>query len=155
MQTSGDALETVYDAFGGRFPERIGRYRLDGEIARGGMGDILKGLHTELGRELAIKVLLVAHKDEPHGSAPKGKHIVTGSFDRTAKVWDAETSQEVLALRGHTSFVYDVAFSPDGTWIVTGITGAHATAKGLVRQTGQRRVIRGLPLVHGIHMKSQ
>jgi serine/threonine protein kinase len=41
------------------------RYRLDGEIARGGMGAILKGHDTDLGRVLAIKVLLEAHKDRP------------------------------------------------------------------------------------------
>ncbi|MFO0869711.1 MAG: protein kinase [Pirellulales bacterium] len=41
------------------------RYRLDGEIARGGMGAILKGRDTDLGRDLAIKVLLDAHKDKP------------------------------------------------------------------------------------------
>jgi serine/threonine protein kinase/Flp pilus assembly protein TadD len=41
------------------------RYRLDGEIARGGMGAILKGRDTDLGRDLAIKVLLDAHKDNP------------------------------------------------------------------------------------------
>jgi len=41
------------------------RYRLDGEIARGGMGAILKGRDTDLGRELAIKVLLDQHKDKP------------------------------------------------------------------------------------------
>ena len=34
------------------------RYHLFGEIARGGMGAILKGHDTELGRDLAIKVLL-------------------------------------------------------------------------------------------------
>jgi WD40 repeat protein/serine/threonine protein kinase/tetratricopeptide (TPR) repeat protein len=41
------------------------RYRLDGEIARGGMGAILKGRDTDLGRDLAIKVLLDQHKDKP------------------------------------------------------------------------------------------
>lgn len=42
-----------------------GRYRLAGEIARGGMGAILKGRDTDLGRDLAIKVLLDSHKDRP------------------------------------------------------------------------------------------
>lgn len=42
-----------------------GRYRLDGEIARGGMGAIIKGRDTDLGRDLAIKVLLDSHKDKP------------------------------------------------------------------------------------------
>ncbi|MCP4784056.1 MAG: protein kinase [Fuerstiella sp.] len=41
------------------------RYRLDGEIARGGMGAILKERDTDLGRDLAIKVLLDSHKDKP------------------------------------------------------------------------------------------
>jgi hypothetical protein len=42
-----------------------GRYEVQGEIARGGMGAILKGRDTDLGRDLAIKVLLDAHKDKP------------------------------------------------------------------------------------------
>ncbi|MEM7316979.1 MAG: protein kinase, partial [Planctomycetota bacterium] len=41
------------------------RYRLDGEIARGGMGAIIKGRDTDLGRDLAVKVLLESHKDKP------------------------------------------------------------------------------------------
>ncbi len=41
------------------------RYQLQGEIARGGMGAILKGRDTDLGRDLAIKVLLDTHKDRP------------------------------------------------------------------------------------------
>lgn len=41
------------------------RYQLQGEIARGGMGAILKGRDTDLGRDLAVKVLLDSHKDNP------------------------------------------------------------------------------------------
>jgi serine/threonine protein kinase/WD40 repeat protein len=41
------------------------RYRLDAEIARGGMGAILRGRDVDIGRDLAIKVLLTSHKDRP------------------------------------------------------------------------------------------
>jgi hypothetical protein len=45
--------------------DRSGRYQLLGEIARGGMGAILRGRDGDLGRDLAVKVLLEAHKDKP------------------------------------------------------------------------------------------
>ena len=40
----------------------VGRYQLQGEIARGGIGAILRGRDADLGRELAIKVLLDSHQ---------------------------------------------------------------------------------------------
>ncbi len=43
----------------------VGRYQLQGEITRGGMGAILKGRDVDLGRNLAIKVLLANHSDDP------------------------------------------------------------------------------------------
>ena len=51
---------------------------------------------------------------------PDEKRIDSGSRDRTVKVWDAETSQETLTPKGHTSYVDSVAFSPDGRRIVSG-----------------------------------
>jgi serine/threonine-protein kinase len=44
---------------------RAGRVELLGEIARGGMGAVLRGHDPELGRELAVKVILPAHRDNP------------------------------------------------------------------------------------------
>src|SRR5262249_20099418 len=46
-------------------PSQAGRYRLDGEIARGGMGIVLSAHDPDLGRTLAVKVLLGRHKDDP------------------------------------------------------------------------------------------
>jgi len=41
------------------------RYQLYGEIARGGMGAVLRGRDVDLGRDLAVKVLLEKHADRP------------------------------------------------------------------------------------------
>jgi eukaryotic-like serine/threonine-protein kinase len=46
-------------------PEDAGRYQLLGEIARGGMGAVLRGRDPDLGRDLAIKVVLEKHRDNP------------------------------------------------------------------------------------------
>jgi serine/threonine-protein kinase len=47
-------------------PELAGdRYQLSGEIARGGMGVVLRGRDVDLGRDLAVKVLLEKHAHRP------------------------------------------------------------------------------------------
>jgi WD40 repeat protein len=45
---------------------------------------------------------------------------VSGSGDKTLKVWDAQTGQEPLTLKGHSDAVTSVSFSPDGKRIVSG-----------------------------------
>jgi len=45
--------------------DRLGRLQLFGVIARGGMGVVLRGRDTELGRDLAVKVLLEQYRDHP------------------------------------------------------------------------------------------
>src|SRR5258708_21763192 len=51
--------------------------------------------------------------------SPDGRHLVTGSEDRTARVWDAATGAELLVLRGHGDGVLAVAFAPDAARIAT------------------------------------
>jgi serine/threonine-protein kinase len=46
-------------------PASAGRYHLFGEIARGGMGAVLRARDPEIGRELALKVLLERHRGHP------------------------------------------------------------------------------------------
>ena len=58
--------------------DRLARLQLLGEIARGGMGAILKGRDTDLGRDLAVKVLLEQHREQPRAGPP----VRRGGADR-------------------------------------------------------------------------
>jgi len=70
---------------------------------------------------LALKTLR-GHRRGVYSAAfsPDGQRIVTGSWDNTAKVWDAASGTNLFTLTGHNNYVYSVAFSPDGQRIVTG-----------------------------------
>ena len=37
--------------------------------------------------------------------------FLTGSYDRTCKVWDTGSGEELLTLEGHKNVVYAVAFN--------------------------------------------
>lgn len=50
---------------------------------------------------------------------PSGGHIATTSFDRTVRLWDVETSQEILLQEGHAERTYGVAFQCDGALMAT------------------------------------
>jgi len=52
--------------------------------------------------------------------SPDGRHIVSGSLDRTIQLWDAQIGGQVgHPLQGHTSSVLSVAFLPNGRYIVS------------------------------------
>jgi len=62
---------------------------------------------------------LATASGDPNRSGPDGKRVVANEDQKTVKVWDATTGQELLALEGHTNFVAGVSFSPDGRRLAT------------------------------------
>lgn len=51
--------------------------------------------------------------------SPDGSKIVSGSQDKSVKIWNTTTGTLLLTLTGHTDAVRSVNFSPDGTKIVS------------------------------------
>jgi WD40 repeat protein len=51
--------------------------------------------------------------------SPDGSRIVTASYDKTARIWDARSGRQIAVLSGHRDIVEAVAYSPDGTRILT------------------------------------
>jgi WD40 repeat protein len=70
------------------------------------------------GAEIAV---LKGHKDAVTSAAfsPDGTKVVTGSRDRTFRVWDAITGVVTDLVQGHEGAVNSAAFSPDGMRVVT------------------------------------
>ena len=61
------------------------------------------------------------HRDRVRSVAfsPDARRIVTACWDKTARIWDAATGQELARLSGHADRVWSAAFSPDGRRVVT------------------------------------
>ena len=66
---------------------------------------------------------------------PDGRRFVSGSSDKTLKVWDLHAEQEVFTLSGHTNSVESIAITPDGKKVVSGCWDR--TLKIWDLQTGQ------------------
>ncbi|XP_075231380.1 transducin beta-like protein 3 [Lycorma delicatula] len=80
--------------------------------------DILNVKHTELAHDKDINGVCVS---------PNDKIIATASFDKTAKIWNANDLSLIGVLRGHRRGVWSVRFSPVDQVVLT--TSADSTLK--------------------------
>ena len=101
------------------------RLSRDGEAIVTGTGDTVCVWQTATGNLLTI---LQAHDDGAASTgfyvsraefSPDGTKVVAGSDDKTAHVWDVNTGNQILVLRGHAESVGSAHFSQDGKRIVT------------------------------------
>ena len=67
--------------------------------------------------------------------SPDGKTVLTGSHDKTARLWDAATGRPLGLPMTHQGAVRAVAFSPDGKTVLTG--SADKTARLWDAATGR------------------
>src|SRR5262249_36055451 len=77
-----------------------------------------------------------------HAFSAPGKLVLSGSDDRTVRLWDLQTGRELRRFDGLRGAVSAVAFSPDGKWAVAGgqervlVLWRIADGKELRRMTG-------------------
>jgi WD40 repeat protein len=89
-------------------------------------------------QDLKERIVLKGHKGLLWSAsfAPDGRRIVTASEDNTARVWNAETGDQLATLRGHTEPVRVASFSPDGRQVITASTDK--TARLWDAKTGEQ-----------------
>src|SRR5262245_47862036 len=69
-------------------------------------------------------IVLKGHTEAVYGVAfsPDGKYVVTGSFDRSIKVFEAATGKEFKSFagaQGHQNLVIGITLSADGSLIAS------------------------------------
>lgn len=51
--------------------------------------------------------------------SPDGNYIVSGSLDKTVRIWDLQAGKNIVTLKGHRGPIYQVAYAADGHAIIS------------------------------------
>ena len=94
--------------------------------------------------ELAGTSVLAGHTSYiyPVAYSPDGKWIASGSWDRTIRLWEAESGEGCAELR-HPEVVRALAYGPDSSWLVSGCQGDEALR---IWNTATAKLEKELPL---------
>ncbi|GAB5576058.1 dynein assembly factor with WDR repeat domains 1 isoform X1 [Prionailurus iriomotensis] len=91
------------------------------------------------------KLIATASADGTISFNPQGNRLLTGSTDKTARIWDAQTGQCLQVLEGHTDEIFSCAFNYKGNIIITariipvgyGVDGRERLMSGFASDGGE------------------
>lgn len=131
LRHGGGAVAAAVFSPDGRFVATAG-HNGEGRVWRTATGNLLGKLAGHHQADLTS----IAYSSD-------GKFLATSSIDADGHIWSARTFAHVRALRGHTSLVSDIVFSPDGHWLAT----AGPTTVGIWERETGLRIQKGTPLL--------
>src|SRR5262249_38300759 len=78
--------------------------------------------------------------------SPDSRHLVSAHWDKSVRVWDMATGQQVLCIQAHDYAILGLALSPDGKSAIT------ASADGTVKvwEVATGHLIRDLQHFHSV-----
>ena len=107
----GSGAQLGFEAVPKRRPRRV--------VGPGDTSATMRGKTVVL-RRAGKTTVLQGHRDRVTSLAfsPAGELLASGSLDHDGRIWNVATGELVDVVQ-HNTAVHDVAFSPDGRWLLT------------------------------------